>query len=81
LVMLSMIGIFGILVGIKCSHILNSRLILPSEGDKTFILPSEGVADCISLSSEGDDTASYTSEILNVFMVSHLHLQTATQKS
>jgi len=62
LVMLSMIGIFGILVGIKCSHILNSRLILPSEGDKTFILPSEGVADCISLSSKGDDTASYTSE-------------------
>jgi len=60
--MLSMIGIFGILVGIKCSHILNSRLILPSEGDKTFILPSEGVADCISLSSKGDDTASYTSE-------------------
>ena len=62
LVMLTMIGIFGVLVGIKCSHILDSTLILPSEGDKTFILPSEGVANCISLSSEGDNIASYPTE-------------------
>ncbi len=63
--MLATIGIFGILVGFKCSHILGSNLpTLPfaSEGDNTFILPSEGVADCISLSSEGDDTASYTTK-------------------
>ena len=59
LVMLTMIGIFGVLVGMKCSHIFNSTLILPSKGDKTFILPSEGVANCISLSSEGDNIASY----------------------
>ncbi len=44
----------------KCSQILISTLILPSEGDKTFILPSEGVA--ISLSSEGDNIASYPTE-------------------
>ena len=62
LVMLTMIGIFGVLVGMKCSHILDSTLILPSEGDKTFILPSEGVANCISLSSEGDNIASYPTE-------------------
>jgi hypothetical protein len=66
--MLATIGIFGILVGIKCSHISNSKtpnLTLASKGDMTFILPSEGVADCISLFSEGDhnkDGASYTLE-------------------
>ena len=63
-----MIGIFGILVGIKCSHILNSKtpnLTLASEGDTTFILPSEGVADCILLFSKGGsnlDGAPYTLE-------------------
>jgi hypothetical protein len=65
LVMLATIRIFGILVGFKCSHILGSNLptlLFASEGDNTFILPSEGVADCISLSSEGDDTASYTTK-------------------
>jgi hypothetical protein len=43
-VMLATIGIFGILVGLKCSHILDSKnptLTLASKGDKTFILPSE----------------------------------------
>ena len=34
-------------------------LTLASEGDMTFMSSSEGVADCISLASEGGDTVSY----------------------
>jgi hypothetical protein len=55
LVMLTTIGIIGILVGIKCSHILKANtptLTLASEGNTTFMSSSEGVSDCISLSSE-----------------------------
>ncbi len=55
-----MIGILGILNGIKFHHILNSRnstLSLASKGDTTTSIStaSEGVADCISLSSKGDN--------------------------
>ena len=60
--MIATIGIFGILIGIKCSHILDSKLptlTLASKGDMTFMSSSEGVADCISLASEGGDTVSY----------------------
>jgi hypothetical protein len=56
LVMLATIGIFGILIGFKCSHILGSNLPTLS------FASSEGVADCISLSSKGDDTALYTTK-------------------
>ena len=62
---LTMIGIFGILVGIKCSHILDLKLTFAFEEETTSILsilPSKGVTDCISLSSEGDDTESYTTK-------------------
>jgi hypothetical protein len=45
LVLLATIGIIAILTGMKCHHILNLE---PSAA-------SEGVADCISLPSEGDD--------------------------
>jgi hypothetical protein len=68
LVMLATIGIFGILVGIKCSHILNSKtsnLTLASKGNMIFISPSKEVANCISLFSKRDrnsDGASYTLE-------------------
>ena len=54
LVMLVLIGIFRILVRIKCSHILNSKtpnLTIASEGNMTFISPSKGVPDCILLFS------------------------------
>ena len=67
--MLTTIGIIGILVGTKCSHIMESEtptLTLASEGDTTFMSSSKGVADCISLSSKGDsnysNAASYTLE-------------------
>ena len=71
LVMLTTIGIIGILVGIKCSCILESKtptLTLASKGDTTFISSSKGVADCISLSPKGDssyfsDVSSFTSEV------------------
>ena len=45
LVLLAAIGIIAILTSMKCHHILNSE---PSAASK-------GVADCISLPSEGDD--------------------------
>ena len=60
LVMLATIGIFRILIGIKCSHILDSKLptlTLASEGDMTFMLSSEGVADCTSSIPEGDNNS------------------------
>jgi hypothetical protein len=55
-----MIGILGILTGIKCHHILNSgnsTLSLASEGDNatSILTASKGLADCISLSSKGDN--------------------------
>ena len=59
LVMLTTIGIIGILVGIKCSHIMKLKtptLTLASKGDTTLMSSSEGVADCMLLSSEGDST-------------------------
>ncbi len=69
LVKLTTIGIIAILAGIKCFHILESKtstLTLASKGDATFMSSFEGVADCISPSSKGDntdlDTASYTLE-------------------
>ena len=65
--MLTTIGIIRILVGIKCSHIMESKtptLTLASEGDTTFMSSSEGVVDCMLLSSEGNsnysDAESYT---------------------
>jgi hypothetical protein len=48
LVLLATIGIIAILTGIKYHHILNLE---PS-------VASKGVADCISLSSKGDDNFS-----------------------
>jgi hypothetical protein len=69
LVLLTMIRIITILAGIKCSHILElkaSTLTLASKGATGIIPFSEGVTDCISLSSKGDDidfdTASYSAE-------------------
>jgi hypothetical protein len=60
LVLLTTIEILRILTGIKCHHILNSRnsaLSLASEGDNatSILTASEGVADCTSLSSKGDN--------------------------
>jgi hypothetical protein len=60
LVLITTIGILEILTGIKCHHILNSwnsTLSLGSEGDTatSILTASNGVADCISLSSKGDN--------------------------
>jgi hypothetical protein len=60
LVLLSTIGILGFLTGSKCHHILNSRnstLSLASKGDTamSILTASEGVVDCISLSSDEDN--------------------------
>jgi hypothetical protein len=60
LVLLTTIGIITIFAGIKCSHILDSKTSTASKGDKTFMPSSKGVADCILLSSKGDDTDSDT---------------------
>jgi hypothetical protein len=54
------IGILAILTGIKCHHILNSRnstLSLASKGATAMgiLTAFKGVADCISLSSKGDN--------------------------
>jgi hypothetical protein len=60
LVLLMAIEILTILNGIKCHHILNSRnstLSLASKGATAtgILTTSKGVADCISLSSKGDN--------------------------
>jgi hypothetical protein len=57
LVMLTTIGILGILTGLKCHHILTSTtpiLSLASEGAATpcIPIPLKDIVDCISLSSE-----------------------------
>jgi len=87
-----MIGIFGILVGIKCSHILDSKppaLTLASEGDETFTVPFENSLTafyCLPREMILHHTLPKTlNKIFNVlsalFMVSHLLLRTATQKN